>query len=206
MLVFNYKLLVEDIHLLLLVVYRHLLQHFAFQLVQLRLHVLLLQLLLLVKQFILELDITLMLIAINSRLVAQLMLVLQLVLPKPVPFSLEPLIIQIAILGSVHVQIMLVLHVLQCYQNAVIKLRQVAFVLLRVNVLLLAQLVLKRLVTRQQSVLLLTLILNVQPIFQHALLQELEDAKLELHAHLINHHYNARLVHQEENVSGIQLH
>jgi hypothetical protein len=49
------------------------------------------------------------------------------------------------------------------------------------------------------------IILNVQPIFQHAQLQELEDVKQEQHVHHINHYYNARIVHQE-NVSGIQLH
>jgi hypothetical protein len=71
MLVYNYKKHVEDIHLLLLVVLRHQLRHFAF-LTQRIINVLLLPQPLLVKQYILDMVITMMLIAVNLNLGVQL--------------------------------------------------------------------------------------------------------------------------------------
>jgi hypothetical protein len=70
MLVYNCKQHVEVIHLLLLVVFRHQLQHIVFQLLLLIPHVRLLQLLLLVKLFILALEIIAMQIVTDLRLVA----------------------------------------------------------------------------------------------------------------------------------------
>jgi hypothetical protein len=63
-------------------------------------------------------------------------------------------------------------------------------VLLKANVLYLVQFVLKRLVTLQQLVHHMMMILNVQPIFQHVQLQELVDVKQELHVLHINHQFN----------------
>jgi hypothetical protein len=86
-----------------------------------------------------------------------------------------------------------------------VKLHLIAYKPLKVHVLLSVVHASKRLVTQLLSVLHLTLMENVQPIFQHAQLQELEDVKLELHVLHINQLFNAKIVHQE-NASGIQLH
>jgi hypothetical protein len=98
MLVSNYKLLVEVILVqLLLDVHISLLHHFAL-LIKLIHHVLLPQQLQLVKQYILEVEITALLVVINSRLDALSME------PQPVPLELVlitqvHLITQIATLG-----------------------------------------------------------------------------------------------------------
>jgi hypothetical protein len=63
----------------------------------------------------------------------------------------------------------------------------------------------KRLVTLQQLLHHMMMILNAQPIFHHVQLPELVDVKQELHVLHINLPYNVRLVNLEENVSGIQL-
>jgi hypothetical protein len=49
------------------------------------------------------------------------------------------------------------------------------------------------------------MILNAQPIFQHVLLQELEDVNQELLVLHINLLFTANLTQQEHHVSGIQL-
>jgi len=97
MLVFNYKLLVEVILVQLLLDAHTSLQHHFALLIQEILHVLLLQLPQLVKLYILELEITVIQIAINSRL--DVLLMDQLVLPELVLITQVHLITQIATHG-----------------------------------------------------------------------------------------------------------
>lgn len=97
MLVFNYKLLVEVILVQLLLDVHISLQHHFALLIQGIPHVLLLQLPQLVKLFILELEITVIQIAINSRL--DVLLMDQLVLPELVLISQGHILTQIATHG-----------------------------------------------------------------------------------------------------------
>jgi len=97
MLVFNYKLLVEVILVQLLLDAHTSLQHHFALLIKLITHVLLLQLQQLVKLFILELEITVIQIAINSRL--DVLLMDQLVLQELVLITQGHILTQIATHG-----------------------------------------------------------------------------------------------------------